>query len=76
MHPSHLCFALYPVLLLLLQSTHTAALYPDSHIINTMPTGKSLGWPGALPLEVDGYPVAPPELQLEQVHIYVRHGKY
>ncbi|KAI0336758.1 phosphoglycerate mutase-like protein [Cubamyces sp. BRFM 1775] len=30
---------------------------------------------GHVPLDVDGYPVAPPELQLEQVHIYVRHGE-
>ena len=29
---------------------------------------------GHVPLDVDGYPVAPPELELEQVHIYVRHG--
>ncbi|KDQ60184.1 hypothetical protein JAAARDRAFT_32565 [Jaapia argillacea MUCL 33604] len=26
-------------------------------------------------IEVDTYPVAPPELELEQVHIYVRHGE-
>ncbi|CAL1708943.1 unnamed protein product [Somion occarium] len=36
---------------------------------------KPSGWPGAHPLEVDGYPVAPPDLQLEQVHIYIRHGE-
>ncbi|PCH44871.1 phosphoglycerate mutase-like protein [Wolfiporia cocos MD-104 SS10] len=30
---------------------------------------------GHVPLDVDGYPVAPPELELEQVHIYVRHGE-
>ena len=30
--------------------------------------------PGARPLDVDGYPLAPPELELEQVHVYVRHG--
>ena len=29
-----------------------------------------------LPLEVDGYAVAPRNLQLEQVHIYVRHGAF
>lgn len=28
------------------------------------------------PLELDGYAVAPPTLQLEQVHIYVRHGAF
>ena len=25
-------------------------------------------------LDFSGYPVAPPELALEQVHVYVRHG--
>lgn len=29
-----------------------------------------------MPLEVDGYAVAPNNLQLEQVHIYVRHGAF
>ncbi|KAF5368046.1 hypothetical protein D9758_004503 [Tetrapyrgos nigripes] len=28
-----------------------------------------------LPLEVESYPVAPDNLQLQQVHIYVRHGE-
>lgn len=69
------CLTLYFVLVLLLRCTHIAALYPDTNISIPMPTGRSMGWPGALPLEVDGYPAAPPELQLEQVHIYVRHGK-
>ncbi|CAA7268373.1 unnamed protein product [Cyclocybe aegerita] len=27
------------------------------------------------PLDVNGYPVAPENLQLEQVHVYVRHGE-
>ncbi|KAH7910360.1 histidine phosphatase superfamily [Hygrophoropsis aurantiaca] len=27
------------------------------------------------PLDVEGYPLAPPELKLEQVHVYVRHGE-
>ncbi|KAI0634864.1 phosphoglycerate mutase-like protein [Trametes polyzona] len=30
---------------------------------------------GHVPLDVEGYPVAPPELELQQVHIYVRHGE-
>ncbi|PIL27692.1 hypothetical protein GSI_10845 [Ganoderma sinense ZZ0214-1] len=30
---------------------------------------------GHVPLDVDGYPVAPAELELQQVHIYVRHGE-
>ncbi|KAJ3551009.1 hypothetical protein NM688_g4955 [Phlebia brevispora] len=31
--------------------------------------------PGAKRLDVEGYPVAPSELELEQVHVYVRHGE-
>lgn len=31
--------------------------------------------PGTVPLDVERYPQPPPELELEQVHIYVRHGK-
>lgn len=27
-------------------------------------------------LDVERYPVAPPGLQLQQVHIYIRHGKF
>ncbi|KIK02827.1 hypothetical protein K443DRAFT_677290, partial [Laccaria amethystina LaAM-08-1] len=30
--------------------------------------------PPQVPFDVAGYPVAPPNLQLEQVHVYVRHG--
>lgn len=29
-----------------------------------------------VPLEVDNYPVGPDTLQLEQVHVYVRHGAW
>lgn len=28
-----------------------------------------------VPLDVEGYPVAPEGLKLEQVHLYVRHGQ-
>lgn len=36
---------------------------------------KVQGLPGAtVPLDVEGYPIAPAGLQLEQVHVYVRHG--
>ncbi|KAJ7755374.1 histidine phosphatase superfamily [Mycena maculata] len=31
--------------------------------------------PPQAPLDVKGYPVAPRDLQLEQVHVYVRHGE-
>ncbi|TBU47055.1 phosphoglycerate mutase-like protein [Dichomitus squalens] len=30
---------------------------------------------GHVPLDVDGYPAAPAELELQQVHVYVRHGE-
>lgn len=29
-----------------------------------------------VPLDVDGYPIGPEGLQLEQVHVYVRHGTH
>jgi len=32
--------------------------------------------PGHVPLDVKNYPVAPPTLQLEQVHLFVRHGAF
>ncbi|KXN89150.1 putative acid phosphatase SPBC4.06 [Leucoagaricus sp. SymC.cos] len=31
--------------------------------------------PPQVPLDVEGYPIAPAGLELEQVHIYVRHGE-
>jgi hypothetical protein len=31
---------------------------------------------GSIPLDVEGYPVAPPALHLEQVHMFVRHGVF
>ncbi|KZT70468.1 phosphoglycerate mutase-like protein [Daedalea quercina L-15889] len=33
------------------------------------------GLNGSVPLDVSGYPVAPAELELEQVHVYIRHGE-
>lgn len=29
---------------------------------------------GTVPLDVEGYELAPEDLHLEQVHVYVRHG--
>ena len=37
------------------------------------PSATSL-YPSQVPLDVDSYPLAPAELTLEQVHVYVRHG--
>ena len=36
--------------------------------------GCNIGTPGHVPLDVEKYPVAPDNLALEQVHVYVRHG--
>ena len=33
-------------------------------------------YPSQVPFDVAGYPLAPANLQLEQVHVYVRHGTY
>ena len=38
--------------------------------VNSTPLG-----PGTVPFDVDDYPVAPEGLELEQVHLYVRHGE-
>jgi len=32
--------------------------------------------PGHVPLDVENYPLAPPTLRLEQVHLFVRHGAF
>ncbi|EIW55519.1 phosphoglycerate mutase-like protein [Trametes versicolor FP-101664 SS1] len=37
--------------------------------------GRNVVARGHVPLDVEGYPAAPPELELQQVHIYVRHGE-
>jgi len=31
---------------------------------------------GHIPLDVENYPVAPSSLQLEQVHVFIRHGAF
>ena len=36
--------------------------------------GCDIKTPGHVPLDVENYPVAPENLALEQVHVYVRHG--
>jgi len=37
-------------------------------------SGCNIKTPGHVPLDVEKYPVAPDNLALEQVHVYVRHG--
>lgn len=39
-------------------------------------TGLGDDHPGHIPLDVENYPVAPPTLQLEQVHLFIRHGVF
>ena len=31
---------------------------------------------GHIPLDIENYPVAPPTLQLKQVHLFIRHGTF
>lgn len=31
---------------------------------------------GRIPLDIEKYPVAPSMLQLEQVHLFIRHGSF
>ena len=39
-------------------------------------TDSGIDHPGHIPLDVENYPVAPSTLQLEQVHMFVRHGAF
>lgn len=72
-----------PSILQLLYGTLLVQTY--AHIIDKAEPGTGMGLPGNghggsavarghVPLDVEGYPAAPPELELQQVHIYVRHG--
>jgi hypothetical protein len=48
----------------------------DGQVVPSM-ASKALGYRyPQMPLDVDGYAVAPHNIQLEQVHIYVRHGAF
>jgi hypothetical protein len=38
-------------------------------------TGPNVQMPPQIPLDVERYPVVPQGLELQQVHIFVRHGK-
>ena len=78
---------LFSLLALILPLFHGALLLQGhSHVIGDSEARSSMGFLGGgvatekaaskghVPLDVDGYPVAPAELELQQVHIYVRHG--
>jgi len=46
----------------------------DQGMVSAMDSG--IDRPGHIPLDVENYPVAPSTLQLEQVHLFVRHGAF
>jgi acid phosphatase len=61
-----------------LHCTHKAEQDMPLDAMNTpkgVPSTPGYRYP-QVPLEVDGYTLAPDKLQLEQVHIYVRHGAF
>jgi len=62
-----------PYALTLLHITTPVVVYPS-----TAPAAYSAANPAPTPmaLDVEAYPVAPEELELRQVHVYVRHGEY
>jgi len=62
-------------ILLLLQAPFCVSTLLEELGSVYMPPAAGPNWPGAMPLDVNGYPSAPPELELEQVHVYVRHGE-
>lgn len=64
----HSLFALIPGLLVAPQRDLNTA--PS---LSMAPSNNDLHLP-QVPLDVENYPVAPAELALEQVHIYIRHG--
>jgi len=39
-------------------------------------SGVDIDHPGHLPLDIENYPIAPSTLQLEQVHMFIRHGAF
>lgn len=58
---------LSPITAALLPQYYSAETSGNMVLIQKMPARE-------VPLDVDGYPTTPPELVLEQVHVYARHG--
>ncbi|KAF9784782.1 phosphoglycerate mutase-like protein [Thelephora terrestris] len=48
---------------------------PSKILATVRASGCDIKTPGHVPLDVENYPVAPEDLTLEQVHVYVRHGE-
>lgn len=73
--------AFFSVLVLLLATPGILSLYTDmSSSDHAGPSANvkaaNNSWRGHVPLDVEGYPVAPADLELEQVHVYIRHGMF
>ena len=72
--PTFSLLASLPLLLLLLRAQAGVFLTSDMGKGAEPGTSAAKALNGSVPLDVEGYPVAPPELELEQVHVYIRHG--
>lgn len=72
--PTFSLLACLPLLLLLLRAQAGDFLTSDMSRGAGPSTSAAKAFNGSVPLDVEGYPVAPPELELEQVHVYIRHG--
>ena len=68
-----LLFGLVPFVSAQLLSQGSMELEPE--IMSGTDTGRD-DYPGHTPLDVENYPVAPATLELEQVHMFVRHGAF
>ncbi|EPS97439.1 hypothetical protein FOMPIDRAFT_1025048 [Fomitopsis schrenkii] len=73
--PTFSLLACLPLLLLLLRAQAGDFLTSDMSRGAGPSTSAAKAFNGSVPLDVEGYPVAPPELELEQVHVYIRHGE-
>lgn len=60
--------------LIFAQNTSELHKFPPSNHFVTMASGFYNASKGS-PLDVQNYPVAPLGLELEQVHVFVRHGE-
>lgn len=77
MHPLLPTFSLVaclPLLLLLFRAQAGGFLTSDMSKDAGPSTSAAKAFNGSVPLNIEAYPVAPPELELEQVHVYIRHG--
>ena len=72
--PTFSLVACLPLLLFLLRAQAGVFLTSDMSKNAGPSTSAAKVLNGSVPLDVEGYPVAPPELELQQLHVYIRHG--